>query len=150
MIKNKKSNEKQSSPVPSGQSILFNFTKVKQQVKYKDFARAHPKEEPYECYIDPLYKEICLIIAEMYVKPPDSIVRIRGSVMEAGIVQEVYRELTHAHIELVAENFKQQRTLIRKKAAYLQTSLYNALFELDSHYTNLVNYDMHNYGGGME
>jgi len=126
-----------SRHVPSRPSLFQTLEAVKRQIDYESFVQE--KRD----WVLPLYQELCLIIAEMYVKPPASIVRIRGSEIEAAIVQEVYSALRHEHIELVADNFKKQTSLIHKKTAYLQTALYNVLFEFDAHYTNLVHHDMY-------
>ena len=122
-------------------SLFQTLSQVKKQVDYNDFA-VESKHNPGQFYIEPLYNELCLIIAEMYVTPPERLVRIRGQEMEAATVQEVYSALTHDHVELVADNFRQQTQLIRKKTAYLQTALYNVLFEFDSHFINLVSHDL--------
>lgn len=129
-----------SCPVPSRPSLFRTLEEVKEQVRYEDFVQMFPGGR--KPYIDPFYNELCLIIAEVLVKPPESIMRIRGAETEAAIVQEVYRALEHDHLELVADNFKAQKHLIRQKTPYLQTALYNVLFEFDAHYTNLVKHDM--------
>lgn len=128
-----------SCRVPSRPSLFKTLEVVQAQVEYRDFEQRYPNGK---AYTDPIYRELCLIIAEILVKPPESIVRIRGAEMEAAIVQEVYRALGHEHIELVADNFSKQTQLIHKKTPYLQTALYNVLFEIDAHYTNLVKHDM--------
>lgn len=101
------------------------------------------KQIDFECFeADPLINELCLIIAEVLVRPPESVMRVRGSEIETGIVQEVYKTLTAEHIDLVRDNFKAQTHIIHKKAAYLQTALYNVAFECEHHYTNLVKHDL--------
>ena len=136
-------NSLSSRHVSSRPSLFKTLAEVKEQVDYMGFARAAEYRRDY-AYIEPLYDEICLNIAEMLVRPPDAVIRIRGADMEAAIVQEVYRALTHDHIELVAYNFKAQTSLIRNTKAYLQTALYNVLFELDAHYTNRVRHNHYN------
>lgn len=136
--KNNYYDEVTSCHVSSRPSLFKTLEVVQAQVQYEDFARQLNGRQ----YINPIYKELCLIIAEILVKPPDNILRIRGSEMEVAIVQEVYRALQHEHIELVADNFSKQTHLIHKKTSYLQTALYNVYFEFDAHYTNLVKHDM--------
>ena len=119
-------------------SLLKTLKEVESQIQYTEFSCTKTGE------VDPLYRELCLIIAEMYIIPPDRLIRIRGNDIEVAIVQEVYQQLRHDHIELVADNFKKQTHIIRKKTAYLQTALYNVIFEIDAHYTNLVKHDMNN------
>lgn len=121
-------------PVTSRPSLFATLEQVKTQVEYLSFAETI--ETTGKAYIDPLYDELCLIIAEVLVRPPESTMRIRGGTIETHIVQEVYRALTAEHVRTVYENFKAQTTRIYNKAAYLQTSLYNAAFELNAGYWN--------------
>lgn len=129
-----------SCPVPSRPSLFETLDAVKGKVGFEDFAEPLPNGE---MHVDPLIEEICLIIAEVLIRPCGCVMRIRGQGIKAGIVQEVYDKLTHEHIELVADNFKKQTQLIHNKSAYLQTALYNSVFEFHSHYTNLVAHDWH-------
>ncbi len=126
--------ESMSRPVTSRPSLFEVLKDVKVQVDYTDFIQTRKNGRTY---IDPLIDEICLIIAEVLVRSPESIMRIRGTEIETRIVQEVYGRLTYDHIELVYSNFRQQTHIIRKKSAYLQTALYNSVFELEAHCTNL-------------
>lgn len=129
-----------SRPVTSRPSLFEKLDAVKEKVGFDDFAKPLPNGKTH---VDPLIEEICLIIAEVLIRPCGRVMRIRGQEIEAGVVQEVYEKLTHEHIELVADNFKKQTRLIRNKSAYLQTALYNSVFEFHSHYTNLVAHDWH-------
>lgn len=115
---------------PVRPSLFQTLKEVKAQVNFKSFDA------------DPLINELCLIIAEVLVRPPESTMRIRGSEIEAAVVQEVYKMLTYEHLDLVRDNFKEQTRIIRKKTAYLQTALYNSVFEYEHHYTNLVKHDL--------
>lgn len=124
-----------SCQVKSRPSLFETLNAVKVQIGYQDFAQKRPNGK---MIIDPLIEEICLVIAEVLVRPPRSIMRIRGCEIEAAIVQEVYGKLTFDHVDLVFNNFRQQTHVIKKKSAYMQTALYNAVFELNAHYTNLV------------
>ncbi len=132
--KNNNSVDETSRPVTSRPSLFQTLAEVKKQVEFEHFGRKI-KTTGY-VHFDPLYEEICLIIAEVLVRPPESVMRIRGSEIETGIVQEVYRALTNEHVQMVYENFNAQASHVYKKSAYLQTSLYNAVFELNANYTN--------------
>lgn len=123
-----------SRPVMSRPSLFATLEQVKMQVEYLSFAQTIKTTE--KMYIDPLYDELCLIIAEVLVRPPESTMRIRGGEIKTHIVQEVYRALTAEHVRTVYGNFKAQTTHIYNKAAYLQTSLYNAAFELNAGFWN--------------
>lgn len=126
--------ESTSRPVMSRPSIFQTLAEVKKQVEYDCFGKTIKKTG--KVIFDPLYEEICLIIAEVLVRPPESTMRIRGNMIETGIVQEVYRALTNEHVQMVYENFNAQASHVYKKSAYLQTALYNAVFELNANYTN--------------
>ena len=117
----------------SGQSILEMLERVMQQVEYHCFSKLHIK------WIDPLYKELCLVIAEVLVLNPDSTVKINGSNMYTHLVQEVYSQLNNDHVRLVFENFNNVSTHVYNKKAYLRTALYNAVFEFQSHNINEIN-----------
>lgn len=123
-----------SRPVTSRPSLFQTLAEVKKQVEYDCFGKTLKKTG--RVFFDPLYEEICLIIAEVLVRPPESTMRIRGNVIETGIVQEVYRALTNEHVQMVYENFNAQERHVYKKSAYLQTALYNAVFELSANDTN--------------
>lgn len=138
--KNKNFVETTSRPVTSRPSLFEMLDEVKAKIGYEDFVKPLPNGK---MCVDPLIEEICLIIAEVFIRPSGKVMRIRGQEMEVRIVQEVFGRLTHDHIELVADNFKKQTQLIYNKSAYLQTALYNSVFEIHSHYTNLVAHDWH-------
>lgn len=131
--------DNKSCQVPSCPSLLKTLEAVKMQVDYEDFANPLPSGK---MYIDPLYEEICLIIAEVFTRPSGRVMRIQGQEIKAGIVQEVYSRLDHERVELVADNFRKQTHPIRYKSAYLQTALYNCVFEFEAHNTNLVKQGM--------
>lgn len=82
--------------------------------------------------------ELCRIMAEVYLMNPNTPIRISGELLEAYIVQQVFGELDSTHAEYVIANFKSQTALIKNKKAYLRTALYNSVFEIEAHYTNLV------------
>jgi len=129
--------------------VRLSFTEileaVKEQVDYDSFAESGVGlDGRVWTRTDPLYFNICRIIADMYVKPPTTPVKIEGAWIEAAIVQERYRELDRDHIDHVVTKFKAQTGLIQKLKPYLQNMLFNVLDEHDAYYTNLVNHDMAN------
>ena len=118
---------------PDGQSILEMLKQVMQQVEYHCFTGLRIN------WIDPLYKEICLIIAEVLILNPDSTIKINGSIMSARMVQEIYSLLRNDHVRLVFENFSNVSAHVYNKKSYLRTALYNAVFEIESHIINDIN-----------
>jgi len=112
------------------QSIIKMLEQVMLQVNYDYFADRHLNR------IDPLYRELCLIIAEVLVLDQDLTIKINGSNMSARLVQEVYSQLRNDHVCLVFSNFRNVSERVFNKKSYLRTALYNVVFEIESHYTN--------------
>ena len=113
-----------------GLSIYEMLEKVMRQVEYHCFADLRFNR------IDPFYKELCLVIAEVLVLDPLSIIKINGSNMYAHLVQEVYLRLQNDHVRLVFKNFNNVPSRVYNKKAYLRTALYNAVFEIESNSVN--------------
>ena len=111
-------------------SILGTLDQVMLQVEYCCFADLRTK------WIGRLYKELCLIISEVPVLDPESDIKINGSFMKAILVQEIFGQLRHDHVRMVFSNFQNVTCQVYFKKAYLRTALYNAFFELESHYAN--------------
>ncbi len=101
----------------------------------------------FRCPDRALAYELCAIIAEVRLMRPSFSVKIGGEVLEVGLVQEVFEELTHDHLIMVIDNFKGFEYPIRNKKAYLRTALYNAVFELDAEGWNRAGCDNSPFGG---
>lgn len=89
-----------------------------------------------------LLREICMIMAEVYMMDPDKPIRISGEWLDGHVVQQVFSELQRDHVVMVADEFCRLTSDIRNKKAYLRTALYNSVFSIEAHYKNRVNYDM--------
>lgn len=87
-------------------------------------------------------REICMIMAEVYMMDPDKPIRISGEWLDGHVVQQVFCELQREHVEMVAGEFCRLTNDIRNKKAYLRTALYNSVFIIEAHYTNRVNHDL--------
>ncbi len=134
MVKEKKSQNDVLCPSVCP-SVFKTVQAVKAQIEYDNFFNERMRG------VDPLYDELCLIVAEVYVMNPNSILKVAGSEMNAGIVREIYERLEHDHVGLVYKNFREVTSRVYNKKAYLRTALYNAVFEIESHYTNLLKHD---------
>ncbi len=99
---------------------------VKEQIGYEEIGT------------DPMYQEICKI----KMLNPAGEMKIDGEMKPVALVQEIFAQLTFDHVEMVAENFGRVRGRIMSTKAYMRTALYNSMFELEAHYTNLVQHDM--------
>ncbi len=86
-------------------------------------------------------ESLCMIMAEVYMMDPCGVILIAGERMEGYVVQEVFSEIGPEHAELVIENFKKETRLVKQKKLYLRTALYNAVFEYEAHFENLVRAD---------
>jgi len=113
-----------------GLSILKMLEQVMLQVEYNCFADRRLNR------INPLFKELCLIIAEVLVLDNDTVMKINGSNTPAHLVKEVYSQIRNEHVCLVFDNYRNVNERIFNKRAYLRTALYNAVFEIESHYAN--------------
>jgi len=111
-------------------SIAGLLNQVMQQVEYHCFADLRTG------YIDPLYKELCLIISEVFAADQDAFIKVNGSETPIRFVQEVYSLLRNDHIRIVFTNFHCVSSRVYNKRPYLRTSLYNAVFEIESHFVN--------------
>jgi hypothetical protein len=105
-------------------SIFAELEKVKEQVNFDSLVNVYKTPAGS----GQIY-EICLIIAEVFVMPPDSEIKISGSEISVFIIQEVFSKLTLFNVSTVVENFKHVKTKIYNKKAYLRTALYNSVFE---------------------
>ena len=119
-----------SPPVRPSISDMLN--RVMHQVEYHCFADFRTG------YVDPLYKELSLIISEVFVMNMEAVIKVNGSVLPIPLVQEVFSQLRNDHIRLVFANFHEVTNRIYNKKAYLRAALYNAVFELESHFINAI------------
>lgn len=85
-----------------------------------------------ECF-DPcdraIVSEIHRIIAEMAILPEECDVQIDGIKLPAGVVNDVYQELTVEHVRAVIVRFDEISGRIRHRKSYLRTALYNSVLE---------------------
>ena len=109
--------------------------------KALDRAECQIESHAFEAAEKARVRELCFIIAEVYLLRPESTVRIAGEALDAEMVQDVFSELRHEHVRMVLDNFKSVTDVIRNKKAYFRTALYNSVFEVEAHYANLVSHD---------
>ena len=81
------------------------------------------------------FKELLMIIAEVYLMPPDKPIRISGEWLDGYVVQEIFREIRGDHLRSVYYDYthRENETPIANKKAYLRTMLYNAVFSAETH-----------------
>ena len=114
-------------------SIADILGQTMRQVEYHCFADLRTG------YIDPIFKELCLIISEVFFMDPNTVVKVNGSQIPVRLVQDVFKQLRNDHIRLVFANFSNVSSQVHNKRAYLRTALYNVVFEIESHFINSGN-----------
>ena len=103
-------------------SVMQVLEEVREQINWRLlFARSET--------VRPLAEEVAKIITEVYLMTDDIRIQIDGEWVDAGLVREIYRQLTGDHICRVLDNYRQARTVIRRPRQYLRTCLYNVVFE---------------------
>ena len=126
--------ESRPRQVPSG-TLLQVLAKVENNLQFDAFD---------DVYIEQA-KEICLIIAEVFILPPMTEIQINGNKLTAESVQVVFDMLTHEDIISVMDNFEAASYKIRHKKTYLRTALYNEVFERSSRTINGIRTDIPEY-----
>lgn len=89
-----------------------------------------------------LLREVCMIMAEVYMMDSDKPIRISGEWLDGYVVQQIFSELTRDHVVMVIEEFCRLCCDVRNKKMYLRTALYNSVFSIEAHYRNRVRYDL--------
>lgn len=87
---------------------------------------------PIECFDEcdrAMVGEIHRIIAEMSILPEECDVQIDGMKLPAGVVSEVYHDITVEHVKEVIQKFNEVSDRIRHRKSYLRTALYNEVLE---------------------
>jgi hypothetical protein len=113
-----------------GQSVFKMLDQVMAQVEYHCFVDLRFNR------IDPLYKDLCLIISEVLVLKYDSVIKINGASIPIFLVQEVFSQLRNHHLRQVFDNFHNVSHRVNNKKAYLRTALYNSFFEYEAQTVN--------------
>ncbi len=127
MLKNyKKSSSRESESGQVKSSFHETLEEVREQIDINSFDSME--------YIKA--GEIAMIITEVYVLPKDAPVRIGGIDLEAGMVADVYHEISSNHVEEVLNRYKAIPYDINHVKTYLRTALYNSAFELSARYVN--------------
>ena len=121
-----------SCPVLSRMTLGEAVATAREQIEMEAFL---PSERNFA-------EELCLVMAEVYLMDPTSPIRIGGEVLDGYLVGEVFGQIRHEHVDLVMRNFKEVTATVKNKKAYLRASLYQSVFELESHYINRVSHDL--------
>ena len=86
----------------------------------------------YRDKLRPLVHDMCRVMAEVYMARPSVVMVVAGESMEAGMIAEVFAELTEEHVMHLASRLYEGWELVAHPRAYLRSALYNAVFEFAS------------------
>lgn len=104
----------------------------------KNLERFEWERYKHSVYRD-LYRELIKIITEVEALKPETALNINGTVMNAGLVAEVFESLEPVHLQSVCEKYHKIGYPIRNHKTYLRAMLYNEFFEYEATITNDVN-----------
>lgn len=113
-------------PAAGGRGLSFReaITLAEEQVGYRGM--------DYEDKYRPLVHDMCRAMAEVYMAPEAMGMRVNGELMAAGMIAEVFRELTEEHVLNLASRLYGGWGGVGHPKAYLRSALYNVVFEFES------------------
>jgi hypothetical protein len=83
-------------------------------------------------------RDICRVIAEVYMMPEGASVKIEGEMLPAAVVAEIFCELDHEHAEYVIDELTAYEGKIFAMKPFVRTLLYNAVLTMESALANEV------------
>ena len=118
--------ERACQPAAGGRGLSFReaITLAEEQVDYRGM--------DYEDKYRPLVHDMCRAMAEVYMAPEGMEMKVNGEPMTAGMIAEVYRELTDEHVLNLASRLYGGWNCVGHPKAYLRSALYNVVFEFES------------------
>lgn len=109
---------------PRRMSFKEAITKAEDQIGFHEYSRQHA------CY--GILHDMCRVMAEVYMMAPTATIRINGEDLEAGMVAEVFGEITQEMAEERAEELRGVLPDVKCLKAYLRSALYNKVFEFET------------------
>ena len=86
----------------------------------------------YADKLRPLVHDMCRTMAEVYMAPEGMIMKVNGEDVAAGMISDVFAELTQDHVINLAGRLYDGWGCIAHPKAYLRSALYNVVFEFES------------------
>ena len=112
-------------PIPRRRlSFKEAITKAEDQIGFHEYSRQH------RCY--GILHDMCRAMAEVYMMPPRTKIRINGEELEAEMVAEVLEQVTQEMAEERADELRETIAGVTCLKAYLRSALYNKVFEFES------------------
>ncbi len=115
----------EARPVAGGRRLSFReaMSAAEEQVMLNEYFE--PDDRPHA-------REVCRVMAEVYMMNPAATVKVCEEEREAGMVAEVFRELTPEDVQGVVDKIHAGALQnVRNPRAYMRTMLYNEVFEAD-------------------
>lgn len=113
----------------------------KSALSFKEAMRLAEDQIEIECFprYDALYaKDICRVMAEVYMMPEAASIKIEGEMMPARVVKEIFSELDHCHVVYVIDELKEYTGKIFAMKPFIRTLLYNSVLTMESAISNEV------------
>jgi hypothetical protein len=131
--KNNQSVSLEKTGVQPQYSIIENVQKADERIKHQI-----GYDELLKKYINDLniLDEVVLCIVDMYYSRT---VIVNGDKKPQEIIRSVISKVGYWNIEYVLERFMEYREPIKNKKSFMQSMIYNSVFEIDLHYKNMVN-----------
>ena len=112
-------------PIPRRRlSFKEAITKAEDQIGFHEYSRQH------SCY--GILHDMCRAMAEVYMMPPRTKIRINGEELEAEMVAEVLEQVTQEMAVDRADELRETIAGVTCLKAYLRSALYNKVFEFES------------------
>lgn len=108
---------------------------------FKEAIRAAEEQIEVRCFPrhQAVYaRDICRVIAEVYMLPESAQIKIEGEMLPAATVREIFRELDHEHAEYVIDELTAYDGKIFAMKPFMRTLLYNTVLTMESALANEV------------
>lgn len=125
-LNNNQKQNKTDRPTPGGRRLTFReaITAAEDQIALYEYSRSHA--------LWGILHDLCRVMAEIYMMHPAAAVKVAGEELEAGLVTEVYREVTPEMAETLAAELQGQLAGVTHMKAYLRSALYIKVFEFEA------------------
>lgn len=126
MSNNKERNKTDRQTDTGGRRLTFReaVTLAEDQIELHEYPRRH--------ILWGVLHDLCRVMAEIYMMSPTATVRVAGEELEAGLVADVYREVTPEMAETLAAELQGQLAGVTHMKAYLRSALYIKVFEYEA------------------
>ena len=126
MNNNKERNKTDRPTDTRGRRLTFReaVTMAEDQIALHEYPRRH--------ILWGVLHDLCRVMAEIYMMSPTATVRVAGEELEAGLVADVYREVTPEMAETLAAELQGQLAGVTHMKAYLRSALYIKAFEYEA------------------